>query len=74
MKTRETYDFDTAQELYETVSCKGRVGLNDGRSFGPGGEGFLRLNIGCPRSVLTEGLNRLAGVLKPLGAGAGARR
>jgi cystathionine beta-lyase len=53
-------------ELYETVSCEGRVGLNDGRSFGPGGEGFLRLNIGCPRSVLAEGLDRLTGVLGPL--------
>lgn len=54
------------EELYETVSCKGRVGLNDGRSFGPGGEGFLRLNIGCPRSLLTEGLDRLTDVLSGL--------
>lgn len=62
------------EELYETVSCKGRVGLNDGRSFGAGGEGFLRLNIGCPRSVLTEGLDRLTGVLGPLREGAAVRR
>lgn len=54
------------EELYETVSCKGKVGLNDGRSFGPGGEGFLRLNIGCPRSLLSEGLDRLIDVLSTL--------
>ena len=37
-----------------------RVALNDGRKFGPGGEGFVRLNFGCPRSRLAEGLERLA--------------
>lgn len=37
-----------------------RVALNDGQRFGPGGEGFVRLNFGCPRSVLQEGLDRMA--------------
>ncbi len=37
-----------------------RVALNDGRHFGQGGEGFVRLNFGCPRSVLQEGLERMA--------------
>jgi cystathionine beta-lyase len=37
-----------------------RVALNDGKNFGPGGEGFVRLNFGCPRSLLSEGLDRLA--------------
>ena len=31
-----------------------------GAAFGPGGEGFIRVNIACPRSVLQEALNRLA--------------
>ena len=35
------------------------LGLNPGPSFGPGGEGFVRLNFAAPRSVLEEGLNRL---------------
>ena len=39
---------------------RARVALNDGRHFGPGGEGFIRLNFGCPRSVLQEGLERMA--------------
>jgi len=46
-------------ELTEKVFCDARVGMNDGRSFGDAGNGFMRLNIGCPRSVLEEGLNRL---------------
>jgi cystathionine beta-lyase len=38
---------------------KARVGLNDGKDFGRGGEGFVRLNFGCPRSMLTEALQRM---------------
>jgi cysteine-S-conjugate beta-lyase len=33
-----------------------KVALNDGRGFGQGGEGFVRLNFGCPRSLLEQGL------------------
>lgn len=35
--------------------------LNDGSIFGPGGEGdgFMRLNVGCPRSVLQTAFGRL---------------
>jgi len=38
----------------------GRIGLNEGGMFGKEGEGFVRLNFGCPRSLLTEGLERMA--------------
>jgi len=38
---------------------KARVGLNDGKDFGRSGEGFVRLNFGCPRSMLTESLQRM---------------
>ena len=33
--------------------------VNNGASYGTGGEGFVRLNIGCPRSVLQEALERI---------------
>ncbi|HVN54635.1 MAG TPA: PatB family C-S lyase [Anaerolineaceae bacterium] len=36
-----------------------RVALVDGAGFGKGGEGFARLNFGCPRSVLKEALDRM---------------
>jgi cystathionine beta-lyase len=42
---------------------KGRVGLSKGAVFGPGGEGFVRLNFGCPRSLLAEGLERMRAAL-----------
>ena len=35
------------------------VAMNDGATFGPGGEGFVRLNFGCPRALLVEGLERM---------------
>lgn len=38
---------------------RARVALNDGAAFGPGGEGFLRLNFACPRSRLIEALERM---------------
>ena len=34
------------------------VGLQDGRDFD--GEGFVRLNFGCPRALLEEALSRMA--------------
>jgi len=44
---------------YEFFLEKARVGLNDGATFGPGGDGFVRLNFGCPRSILKEALDRM---------------
>jgi cysteine-S-conjugate beta-lyase len=42
---------------------RAKVALNDGRLFGPGGDGFVRLNFGCPRALLSEGLDRMARAL-----------
>jgi len=36
-----------------------RVAVNEGASYGKGGEGFVRLNFGCPRSMLQEALERM---------------
>lgn len=44
---------------YPALRDIGRIAPNDGKPFGPGGEGFVRLNFGCPRSVLMDGLNRI---------------
>ena len=46
-------------ELMKFTLEKAKVGLNDGGRFGTGGDGWLRINIGCPRSVLAEALERL---------------
>jgi len=36
-----------------------RVALNDGPDYGRGGEGFVRLNFGCPRATLVEALSKM---------------
>ncbi len=44
---------------FEFFLKEAKVALNDGPTFGPGGEGFVRLNFGCPRSILSEALERM---------------
>jgi cystathionine beta-lyase len=43
---------------------RARVALNDGKTFGRAGAGFVRLNFGTPRSILTEGLERMRKALE----------
>ena len=47
------------EALVDLFVGKARLALNDGEMFGPGGEGHMRLNVGTPRSVLREALDRL---------------
>lgn len=39
---------------------KGQVALSDGRLFGPGWEGFVRMNLGTSRPILAEVVDRMA--------------
>lgn len=48
---------------YEFFLKSAGVAVSDGPGFGKGGEGFVRLNFGCPRSMLTEALERMAAAL-----------
>ena len=41
-----------------------RVGLNDGLEYGIEGEGFVRLNFGTQRAILSEAVERMAAALK----------
>lgn len=47
------------REIWDALTKKGKLGLEPGPKYGPGGEGFLRMNVGCSRKILMEGLNRL---------------
>ena len=48
---------------HEFLLKTARVALNDGAMFGPGGEGFARLNLACPLARLHEGLKRIRNAL-----------
>jgi cysteine-S-conjugate beta-lyase len=50
--------------LARRLEEEGRVRLSPGSGFGKEGSGFLRLNFACPRSILEEGLERAARILR----------
>ncbi len=47
------------QALKQFMLVQAKVALDDGYLFGPGGEGFTRINIACTRATLKEALNRI---------------
>lgn len=47
------------KSLREFFVNKAGVGLDEGHRFGAAGEGFMRMNIACPRSILEEALRKI---------------
>ncbi len=56
----------TSDELTAHLLEECGVMLNSGTMYGSAGEGFLRINLACPRGTLTEALERMKPVLKNL--------
>ena len=46
-------------QLVDLFINKAGLALNDGEMFNPGGQGFMRLNVGTPREILKSALERL---------------
>lgn len=67
------YDFDKVIDrrgtgAFKTDALKDKFGkaglaLNDGETFNPGGEGFMRLNVAVPRTVLAKAMQQLLEVI-----------
>lgn len=53
----------TQEELNDFLLNKAKIWLNSGEIFGINGEGHMRLNIGCPRSVLKQAMEQLKAAL-----------
>ncbi|MDK2981560.1 MAG: cysteine-S-conjugate beta-lyase [Chloroflexota bacterium] len=51
---------DLKPDPFHHFLSKAKVALNDGKAFGQPGEGFVRLNFGCPRATLREALDKMA--------------
>ena len=47
------------EKINQLFLNEAKVALNKGITFGKEGDGYMRLNIGCPRSVLKEGLDKI---------------
>ncbi len=59
---------------YDFFLEEAHVAFNEGTDFGTEGEGFVRLNFGCPRGILVEALERMKGALERLRTGGAAVR
>ncbi|MDR1919510.1 MAG: pyridoxal phosphate-dependent aminotransferase [Tannerellaceae bacterium] len=46
----------SSAEIAATLLGKGKLRVNEGTLYGQAGEGFIRLNIACPRPSLMKGL------------------
>ena len=56
------YGFGEEELMRRTIAAG--VQFTGGRFFGDNGDGFLRINIGCPRRYITEGILRLKKALE----------
>lgn len=54
---RETQKSD--EEVQDALLKKAKLALEPGEKYGEGGQGFVRMNIGCSREVVQEGVKRL---------------
>ena len=56
----------SSAELTGILEKEQKVLLSAGAIYGAAGEGFLRINLACPRSILVEGIDRIERVLSKL--------
>ncbi|MBR4849212.1 MAG: pyridoxal phosphate-dependent aminotransferase [Bacteroidaceae bacterium] len=54
-------------KLVEFFVREAKVGMNDGAMFGEEGSGYMRMNLGCPRSVLEKALNQIKAAYDKIG-------
>ncbi|NNG01982.1 MAG: pyridoxal phosphate-dependent aminotransferase [Desulfobacteraceae bacterium] len=53
-----------AKDLDRFMLEKARLFLNSGPSFGPGGDGFVRMNLACPPSIVEDAMYRIQTAVK----------
>ena len=51
-------------ELDDLFLKKAGVWLHNGHTFGAGGQGFMRMNIACPKSILCEAIERIKAAIE----------
>jgi cystathionine beta-lyase len=56
-----------AQEIHKVLLERAKVGLSEGRLFGPQYQGWLRLNFATSRRLVQEALERIARVVQVAG-------
>jgi len=56
----------SSKEIAEILLKAEKLWINEGSMYGEAGEGFIRINMACPRQILIDGLNRLKRGLKEI--------
>jgi cystathionine beta-lyase len=56
----------TGKEMEEFFVRKAGVGLNEGSAFGPGGEGFMRMNLGTTRRKVTQAMEQIRNAVEQI--------
>ena len=59
----------SSAEIAKMLLEKENLWVNGGAMYGDDGEGFIRLNIACPRELLAKGLNKILSALKKTDVG-----
>lgn len=52
------------EQIKDRLVTEAQLALNDGLAFGQEGECFMRMNVGCPRSVVVEAMDRMKKAFK----------
>jgi cysteine-S-conjugate beta-lyase len=52
------------EQMNKVLKEKAKIGLSDGATFGPGGEGFQRMNVACPRLYVEKAMDQLCFAFK----------
>lgn len=52
------------EALNDFMINKAKIALDGGNWFGDDGEGYMRINIACPKEILVEGLQRIEKAVK----------
>jgi cysteine-S-conjugate beta-lyase len=60
-----------AEALDKFMLTRARLWLDKGQKFGLEGHGYMRVNLGCPRSTVEEAISRLVGAVTRSGGSTG---
>lgn len=55
-----------SEELVSLMLNKAKIAFNNGALFGEHGEGFMRMNVACPREVVEEAMIKLENTIQEL--------
>ncbi len=53
----------SSEDATQRILERGRVLVSSGTAYGADGEGYIRINMACPRKVLLDGLQRIVAAL-----------